>query len=200
MGALNGAEGQGSQAQPPQPLPAGRCSTNQAKINSGRCGRSKYGAITCSKRGARTSDRDPNIAEAEGVVRVSGIGPGFWPPANAHPVGSELMMLMVPQATWDLEEPLWRPSLPQCASTGKEELWGRREMLWLGDHRIQPVFRNICPRVSPRRQNPGAFPQLRAEDPEAHGTQHHPTSSLPLPWPLQPGRTVGTRTAKTVRR
>ena len=54
----------------------------------------------CSKRGAYASDRDPNIAEAEeGVVKGSGIGPGFWPPANAHPVGSELTMLMVPQAT-----------------------------------------------------------------------------------------------------
>lgn len=53
------------------------------------------------------------------------------------------MMLMVPQATWGLEEPLWRLSLPQGASAGKEELWGRREMLRWGDRRIQPVFRII---------------------------------------------------------
>ena len=98
----------------------------------------------CSKRCAYASDRDPNIAEAEeGVVKGSGIGPGFWPPANAHPVGSELPMLMGPQATWGLEEPLWRPSLPQGASSNKEELWGTRKMLRWGDRRIQPVFRII---------------------------------------------------------
>ena len=93
-------------------------------------------------------------------------------------------MLMVPQVMWDLKEPLWRPSLPQGASTGKEELWGRWEMLQGGDHRIQPVFRIICPRASPGRQNPGAFLLLRAENPEAHG---HPApaykQSSPTPAP-----------------
>ena len=63
-GALSRVEGQGSQAQPPQPLPTGRCSTNQAKIHSGRHGRPKR-KIMCSKRSGHASDRDPNIAEAE---------------------------------------------------------------------------------------------------------------------------------------
>ena len=90
----------------------------------------------CSKMGACTSDRDPYIAEAEeGVIGGSGIGPSFWPPANADPVGSELLMLMGPQGTWGLEGPLWRPSPPQGASTGKEELWGTREILQQGDCR-----------------------------------------------------------------
>ena len=52
-------------------------------------------------------------------------------------------MLMGPQAKWGLQEPLWRPSLPQGASAGKEELWGTQEMLRWGDRRIQPVFRII---------------------------------------------------------
>ena len=55
-GALSRVEGQGSQAQPPQPLPTGRCSTNQAKIRSGRHGRPKQKIIMCSKRGGHASE------------------------------------------------------------------------------------------------------------------------------------------------
>ncbi|KAJ8779023.1 hypothetical protein J1605_012874 [Eschrichtius robustus] len=130
---MTGAEGQGSQAQaqPPRHLPAGRDSTNQAKVSSGKHRRHKRGATIPSMRGPRASDRDPNTAEAEkGIVGGSGISPVFRPPSDAHPVGSELMMLMGPQATRGLEAPPPGPPLPEGASagTGEEELRGREEV------------------------------------------------------------------------
>lgn len=97
---MEGQRGREAEAQPSKPLPAGRCSTNQAKVTR-EAQEAQVGTVMCSKRGAHASDRDPNIAEAEeGAIGGSGIGPSFWPPANADPVGSELLMLMGPQGTW----------------------------------------------------------------------------------------------------
>ena len=157
----------------------------------------------CSKRGAHASDRDPNIAEAEeGVIGGSGIGPSFWPPANADPVGSELLMLMGPTGHMGP-----RGASLEAISTTRSQHWQRRAVGHTGNTPAGRLQELAClqdhlhfPRESPGRQHPGAFLQLRAEDPEAHSTQHQPISSLPPPQPLQPGRAVGTRTAKTVRR
>lgn len=135
MGALTGAQGQGSQAeappQPPQHPPAVRDSTKQANISSGRHRRHKRGATIRSARRTRASDRDPNTAEAEeGIVGGSGVSPVFWPPSNAHPGGSELRVLMGPQATRGLEAPPPGPPLPEGAGAGAgvEGLWRREEM------------------------------------------------------------------------
>lgn len=175
MGALTGAQGQGSQAeappQPPQRPPAVRDSTKQAAISSGRHRRHKREAAVRSTRRTRASDTDPNTAEADkGTVGGSGVSPVFWPPSNAHPGGSELRVLTGPQATRG------RPCQKEPALARKGCGAERRCPGGTPQGHLQRS------RGAPGRQHPGASAQVRAG------------ASL---LPLQPERAVGARTADT---